>query len=77
MVKTLRKIGNSYGLILDKPILDLYGITPETMLAVEPSPDGKGLIIRPLPPGDRSSRIRASAERVMATHEDTLRKLAE
>ena len=32
MVKTLKQIGNSYGVIIDKPILEILHITPETPL---------------------------------------------
>jgi antitoxin MazE len=46
MVKSLKQIGNSYGVIIDKPILDLLNITPETPLEI--STDGKSLNIRPL-----------------------------
>jgi len=34
MVKTLTKHGNSYAVILDKPVLDLLNITAETPLNI-------------------------------------------
>ena len=34
MVKTLKQIGNSYGVIIDKPILEILHITPETPLEI-------------------------------------------
>jgi antitoxin component of MazEF toxin-antitoxin module len=46
MVKNLKQIGNSYGVIIDKPILDLLNITPDTPLEI--STDGHSLNIRPL-----------------------------
>lgn len=46
MVKNLKQIGNSYGVIIDKPILDLLNITPDTPLEI--STDGQSLHIRPL-----------------------------
>ena len=46
MVKNLKQIGNSYGVIIDKPILELLNITPETPLEI--STDGQNLTIRPL-----------------------------
>jgi antitoxin component of MazEF toxin-antitoxin module len=46
MVKSLKQIGNSYGVIIEKPILELLNITPETPLAI--STDGQSLNIRPL-----------------------------
>jgi antitoxin component of MazEF toxin-antitoxin module len=45
MIKTLTKHGNSYALVIDKPILDLLNITPETPLAI--STDGKALLVAP------------------------------
>lgn len=34
MIKRLQTVGNSSGLIIDKPILELLKITPETELEV-------------------------------------------
>jgi hypothetical protein len=34
MVKSLKQIGNSYGVIIEKPILELLNITPETPLEI-------------------------------------------
>lgn len=46
MVKTLKQIGNSYGVIIDKPILEILRITPETPLEI--MADGQSLRIRPV-----------------------------
>jgi antitoxin MazE len=77
VIKTLKRVGNSLGLIIDRPILDLLKITPETPLDISVTPDGRGLVIRPLEPEDHRVRVRASAERMMDIHDGTLRKLAE
>ena len=45
MVKTLTKHGNSYALIIDKPIMDLLKIDAETPLEV--TTDGVALLVRP------------------------------
>jgi antitoxin component of MazEF toxin-antitoxin module len=45
MIKTLTKHGNSYALVIDKPILDLLKIRPDTPLVI--STDGKSLLIAP------------------------------
>jgi antitoxin MazE len=73
MVKTLTAIGNSFGLIIDKPILDLLRIDRETRLELRT--DGEALIIRPIR-GAAKRRVHRAAERVMDAHDDTLRKLA-
>jgi antitoxin MazE len=46
MIKTLRPVGNSLGLIIDRPILDLLGIDRQTQLRV--TTDGKVLYIEPV-----------------------------
>jgi len=74
MIKTLTAIGNSQGLIIERPILDLLNITRDTKLEIRT--DGDALIIRPIRE-DRGARVRAATQRLMEQHDDTLRKLAE
>ncbi len=47
MRKTLSKFGNSYALVIDKPIRELLGIRPDTPL--ELWSDGRRLVIEPRP----------------------------
>jgi antitoxin MazE len=74
MVKTLSSIGNSLGLIIDRPILDLLQITKDTPLEI--TTDGESLTIRPVAADSKKSRIRASGKRMMGAHAVTLQKLA-
>lgn len=74
MRKTLTTIGNSLGLIIDRPILELLHIDKDTPLEIET--DGKSLIIRPVTPEDRKSQVRDATKRMMDAHDETLRKLA-
>ena len=46
MVKKLTKHGNSLALVIDRPILDLLKIDPDTPLEV--TTDGKQLIVAPV-----------------------------
>ncbi len=46
MQKTLTKHGNSYALIIDRAVMDLLHITPET--ALEIATDGEALVITPV-----------------------------
>ena len=46
MIKKLTKHGNSYALVIDKAILDLLKIRPNTPLEI--ATDGKSLLILPL-----------------------------
>ncbi len=74
MEKTLSAIGNSLGLIIERPILDLLNIDKDTKLEVRT--DGEALIIRPVRKG-RRARVKEATERLMDSHDDTLQKLAE
>ncbi len=73
MIKRLTAIGNSLGLIIERPILELLDIDKDTPLEVRT--DGEALIIRPQRK-KRSARLTAAAERMMGAHDETMRKLA-
>ena len=45
MIKKLSQIGGSLGLVIEKPILELYKFERE--VEITPLPDGSGLMIRP------------------------------
>lgn len=73
MIKKLTAIGNSLGLIIERPILELLDIDKDTPLEVKT--DGEALIIRPAKES-RRQRVRRATERMMDRHDETLRKLA-
>jgi antitoxin component of MazEF toxin-antitoxin module len=72
MRKKLSAIGNSLGLVIEKPILALLDIDRETEL--EMRTDGQRLIIEPIRRGRRAKVTRA-LHRAMTAHDATLRKL--
>ncbi len=72
MKKKLSAVSNSFGSIIEKPILELLKIDRDTEL--EMSTDGNRLIIEPIRSGKKG--LRASAEKVMRKHDSTFRKLA-
>ena len=74
MRKTLTSVGNSLGVIIDKPSLELLNIDRDTPLEI--STDGKQLVIRPIRAEPRASRVRTSAKRMTDAHDATMRKLA-
>lgn len=75
MTKRIRAIGNSAGIIIDKPILELLKITPETEL--ELSTDGERLVITPIrSPAARKAALAKARRRVVKEHDATFRKLA-
>jgi len=76
MIKKLTTIGNSLGLIIERPILELLRIDRETPLEVRT--DGEALVIRPVRADEtRGPRVAAVADKLMARHDETLHKLAE
>ncbi len=75
MTKRLRAIGNSAGIIIDKPILELLKITADTELDL--STDGERLIITPIrTPAARKAALAQAQRRVLRDHGETFRKLA-
>ena len=74
LFKKLTPIGNSLGLVIERPVLDLLGIDRGTTLEV--ITDGDGLHIRPVRQG-YLDQVREAARRVMNAHEKTLKKLAD
>ena len=75
MMKKLSAVGNSLGLIIERPILELLDITKDTPLEVKT--DGEALIIRPIRTATLMDRALSAADRLMDAHEETFRKLAE
>jgi antitoxin MazE len=75
LVKKLSAVGNSLGLIIDRPILELLDITKDTPLEVRT--DGEALIIRPVRRRPLVDRALAAADLLMDAHEETFRKLAQ
>lgn len=73
MIKKLSAVGNSLALIIERPILELLDITKDTPLEIKT--DGEALIIRPAKLG-KKEHVRESTKRMMAVHDETLRKLA-
>ena len=69
LFKTLKAIGNSYGLIIDKPILQLLSIEPDTRLKV--TTDGKKLIIEPW-----EEDFDATAESILKRYDEMFKELA-
>lgn len=78
MKKKLSRHGNSFAVIIDKPILELLDINEKTMLKIKT--DGKRIIIEPLKSIDyvisKNSKIQGAFEDIMQAHEDAFRKLS-
>lgn len=75
MIKSLVRHGNSWALVIDRPILDLLKINPEEPL--ELTTDGRSMIVAPVDPATRQARVRTARTRVNARHKAAFKKLAE
>lgn len=75
MIKKLTKHGNSLALVIDRPILELLKIDPETPLDV--STDGRQLIVAPAKPSERRKKFEAAQESAHRRYGKAFRKLAE
>jgi antitoxin component of MazEF toxin-antitoxin module len=87
MQRTIRPIGNSLGIIIDKPVLDLLGLSNGSAVDVSLTPDGKGLVLTPAkneadprPGEDREAhraRVEKAINRIMKVHAKAFKALAE
>lgn len=60
MSKTLTRLGNSLGLIIERPLLELQGIKADTRLVIRPF--GPGYLVLPEAEGDRWTGYREPME---------------
>ena len=75
MVKRLTKHGNSLALLIDKGVLDLLGIGPETPLSIHT--DGNCLIVSPVRSAKKRAAFEHSLKKVNQRHTRALKRLAE
>ena len=74
MIKKLTKHGNSWALVIDKPVLELLKIDPESPLEV--TTDGRTLIVSPAASAGRRARFKAALEKTNRRYRRTLKRLA-
>jgi antitoxin MazE len=75
MIKSLVKHGNSWALVIDRPILDLLKINPEAPLEI--TTDGRSMRIAPASNLEHKGRIRAARAKINSKHSKAFKKLAE
>jgi antitoxin component of MazEF toxin-antitoxin module len=71
--KRLTKVGNSWALVLDKPLMDLAGLSPDQ--PVEIRSNGNGLVIT-TSGGDQDPAFLEAKAKVLARHKELFRRLA-
>jgi antitoxin MazE len=74
MRKRLSSVGNSLGIVIEKPILELLKIDRDTEL--EMRTDGHALIIEPVRSSNRKERVSKAIDTVLSRHERVMKKLA-
>lgn len=75
MIKNLVKHGNSWAVVIDRPILDLLKIAPESQ--VELTTDGHSIRISRVNSDDNNAKARAARAKVNSKHSKVSKKLAE
>ena len=74
MIKNLTRHGNSLALVIDKPILELLKIEPDTPLEI--GTDGERLTITPVRDQERADRFRERLEGINQRYGKALKGLA-
>lgn len=74
MKKKLTRTGNSYAVVLDRPILEAVGLGPED--PVEVSTDGEVIVITPARDPARTKRIRKIMDEAHRTYGEVFQRLA-
>jgi antitoxin MazE len=75
MIKTLTKHGNSYALVIDKPILELLRVSPETPFEI--MTDGHSLVLTPVRDPDEDRKFQEALEMVHRRFGRAMKRLAE
>lgn len=75
MRKTLTKHGNSYAMVIDKPILELLHATPETPFEI--ISDGRSLVLTPVRPAKEEKKFNDAVARLHTRFGNAMKKLAE
>lgn len=74
MIKSLTKHGNSWALVIDRPILELLNIDVETPLDI--STDGQALIISPVRDEEHRKKFQDALSSVNRKYRHALKRLA-
>ena len=75
MIKSLTKHGNSYALVIEKPILELLRIGPGTSFEVVT--DGQCLVLTPLRDSEEEKKFEKALDMVHRRFGRAMKRLAE
>ncbi len=74
MTKHLTKTGNSFAVVIDRPVLEATEIGPDTPLEI--STDGDVIIISPVRDHDRIQKLREGMTQIHERYAAVFRRLA-
>jgi antitoxin component of MazEF toxin-antitoxin module len=74
MIKKLQRVGNSSALVVDRTLMQLMDITPDTPLKVVV--EGRRLIVEPLSETERKQRFQTAMKRTGHKNAELFRRLA-
>jgi len=75
MVKKLTKHGNSYALVIDKPIMELIQAEPDTPFEI--LTDGRSLLLTPVRDAREEKKFEQALEMIHKRFGRAMKKLAE
>ena len=75
MIKTLTKHGNSYALVIEKPILELLRVSPETSFEI--LTDGQCLVLTPVRDSADEKTFQSALDMVHKRFGRAMKRLAE
>jgi antitoxin component of MazEF toxin-antitoxin module len=75
MIKTLTKHGNSYALVIDKPILELLHVSPESQFEI--MTDGQCLVLTPVRDPAEEKKFQDALDMVHKRFGRAMKRLAE
>jgi antitoxin MazE len=75
MIKTLTKHGNSYALVIDKPILEILRVSPETPFEIVT--DGQCLVLSPVRDKHDEKKFQDALDMVHRRFGRAMKRLAE
>jgi antitoxin component of MazEF toxin-antitoxin module len=75
MLKTLTKHGNSYALVIDKPILELLRVSPDTPFDI--ITDGQCLVLAPRRNPEEERKFQGALDMVHKRFGRAMKRLAE
>ncbi len=75
MIKTLTKHGNSYALVIEKPILELLRVSPETPFEIVT--DGQCLVLVPVRDTAEEKKFQNALDMVHKRFGRAMKRLAE